>query len=312
MTEETLQESGKFKDGTALASRTAFLSLSFGLLGCERTSKGTEQEIETTADKALLKVKKTLFESDEYAIIKREDSKFKTRVKKLCLAGLADGIVTVPKGNVTRVFKLCAEHEVLRTGLVEAFKAAYPAIRDKALLLLGPLGDPKEYPPVEEVGEYFYFTYNFVTFDVPEMLKGLDVEMAAQQAKSHEKRMKDATEEIQQMRRALMLALVQKLQVELAGGTDAETGKEKRFHKSAITKLQAFLDEKEFAIMNVTDDQELAALAATARNLMNGVSVDMVKNSDEFKAALTKEMAKLGDALKPLVEDKGRVIKDVV
>jgi hypothetical protein len=296
-------------DGTALASKTAFLSLSFGCLGAERTSAGTEDDINTTADKTLLTVKKQLFESAEYAIIKREDGKFRRSVDMLCLRGIAEGIRTVPKGQIGKVYKMCVEYSIVRQGLVKAFVAVYPAIYSDALARLGPLADPSEYPAPESVEAHFYFRFRYVTFDVPSILKDVDVEMAAEQAEARTKILADATESIMHTRRVLMLAAVNGLKEALSPSADGEG---KRFHKSAITKLQKFVDEQEFAIMNVTDDKELAALAEQARKLIAGVTAKDVRKDENFKEMLLSQVSDLSAALAPLVEDAGRVVKAVV
>lgn len=289
-----------------LVNKTLFLEISFGLLGEERVAKGEEANIVTPADKSLLRVKKKLFVSPEFKEIRKADANFRTRIKKLCIEGVLRHARVVPHGKVDEIQELCIQHKTIRQGLVSKFKIVYPDLYKQAELLLGPMFKAIEYPHPDVVENSFKFDYNYVSFEVPGALKSINGAVYQEQVAKSTAIMQNAAEKITETRRALMAALVSKLQEELTPG---EGGEEKRFHKSAITKLQTFLTD--FNIMDVTNDAELAGLAAKCNALVSGITAANVKESDVFKDTLLKGISEIGAALKPLVEDKGRKLKTV-
>jgi len=293
-----------------LTKKTLFLQLSFSLLGSERTSQGTEQDIKTTADKQLLKVKKQLFKSPAYSKIKSIDAQLRRRVDKLCVRGALKSVRTVPNRNVGKVFDLCVKHEVLRTGLIKKFAEIYPTLYADAKAQLGPLHRSDEYPSPEYLAkhpeQYFGFAYDYVTYDVPGALKEIDGHAFLHQVGTRAQRIKSAEEEINRLRRTTFAALLSKLKEELAPGAE---GVEKKFSTKAIKKLQKFIAE--YDVMDVTSDDELKALKVKCANLIEGVTGDNIKSSENFKNDLLKEVGNLSDLLKPLVEEEGRALRDI-
>jgi hypothetical protein len=270
-------------ENAPLVNKTLFLEISFGLLGEERIAKGEEENIATKADKSLLRVKKKLFVSPEFKAIRKADAKFRRHLRKLCIEGVLKNARIVPHGKVDEIQDLCTQHEVLRKGLVAKFKIVYPDLYKQAEALLGPMFKAVEYPHPDMVDNSFTFAYNYVSFEVPGALKSINGAVYQQQVEKSAAIMQNAAEKITEARRALMSALVTKLQEELTPG---EGGEEKRFHKSAITKLQTFLSD--FNLMDVTNDTELAGLAAKCNALVSGITAANVKESDVFKDNLLK------------------------
>ena len=296
----------KINNVTELTKTTFFFEIAFKSLGNERTAQGVEDDIKTTADKRLLKVKKQLFVSPEFKAIRSADARLKRSIDTMCVKGALLSVRTIPQFCAKAAFGMCVEYELLRTALVEKFAVVYPTLYANAKLQLGPLFRAEDYPTPENVKTAFGFTYAFVTFDVPEALKAIDGVLYNKQVAGREAIMKTAAEEINKTRRAIFAALLGKLQDELSPG---ETGTTKKFHKSAITKLQKFVDE--YDIMNVTNDAELAALKIQTSKLISGITVDNIKSSEEFKTTLHAQIAGIGDLLKPLIEETGRALKTV-
>jgi hypothetical protein len=103
-----------------------------------------------------------------------------------------------------------------------------------------------------------------------------------------------------------MQAVLDKFRDELSPG---EEGKSKKFHAKTLTKLQKFVDE--YDIMDVTNFSELKALKDKCSKLVSGITVENIKNSEEFTASLLKDISGLSDLLRPLVEETGRALKIV-
>src|SRR5579863_2967704 len=97
----------KSKDVTELVKTTFFFEMGFKNIGEERKAPGTEQDIKTTANKALLKVKKRLFVSPEFQKIKSVDAQFKRLVGKLCVRGGLLTVRTIPKHRAKLILSMC-------------------------------------------------------------------------------------------------------------------------------------------------------------------------------------------------------------
>ena len=305
VTDTTLD--AKTTDVTELTKTTKFFQLTFHTLGNERTASGIEQDIKTTADKALLKVKKSLFgQSREYKAIRSADAKLKRTVDTLCVEGALRGVRTVPNGNVARVFTMCVEHDFVRTGLVEKFSVVYPELYERAKVMLGPLFKAEDYPTPQNVKSAFGFTYCYVTFDVPGDLKEIDGAVYQKQIEQRGAIMKSAANEINRVKCATMQAVLDKFKDELSPGED---GASKKFKSSTLKKLQKFVED--YDIMDVTNFVELKALKDQCSKLISGITVDNIRSSEDFKANLLKDVSGLSDLLKPLVEETGRALKIV-
>jgi hypothetical protein len=305
----------KSRDVSELVKTTFFFEMSFNNIGESRTAPGAEESIETTANKKMLKVLKRLFVSPQYAKIKSEDAKLKRKIDKLTVRGGLLTVRTIPKRHSRTVLSMCAEHDLVRASLVDAFALVYPVLYESAKAELGPMFRSEEYPAPfkkdgtpdpDSVRAAFKFTYNFVTYGVPEELKEFDGEGYRVQLQKRELVYKTAAEEINRTRRAIFSVLLSKLQIELAPG---ETGTEKKFRTAPMTKMQKFLEE--YDMMNVTTDVELAALKEKTAQLISGITGDNIKSSEEFKSTLFAQINEIGESLKTLTEEPGRALKVV-
>src|SRR5207237_10785313 len=133
---------------------------------------------------------------------------------------------------------------------------------------------PADYPPVEDVAREFGFSWQYVSFGVPEQLKAISQEVWEQEREKAAKRMAEATTEIQTVLRESMAKLVQHMRERLKEGPD---GKPLRFKETTVSNLVEFLANFEFR--NVTDDGELQILVAQACELLNGVDADDLRTT---------------------------------
>jgi hypothetical protein len=296
-------------DITPLMRTTKFFQVGFKALGDERTAIGTEQDIKTDADKAMLKVKKQLFgKSKEYRAIKSANARLMRQIDKYCVEGALERVRTVPNGNINRVFSMCIEHEVVLNGLVDKFVSIYPELYERVKVLLGPLFKADEYPAPEHVKAAFKFRYHIVSYDVPGDLRQLvDEKVYRQQLEQKQELMKNAADEINRTKCATMQAVLDAFKEELRIGED---GKSKKFKAKALKKLQKFVED--FDVMDVTNFEELKALKDQAAKLVSGITVDNIKSSEEFRANLLNQVSNIGELLKPLVEETGRALRVVI
>jgi hypothetical protein len=81
------------------------------------------------------------------------------------------------------------------------FLAAYPSLCLDAAKRLRGLYNPADYPPVDEVAREFGFCWQYVSFGVPDQLKGISQEVWEQECEKAAQRMAEASCEIQHVLR---------------------------------------------------------------------------------------------------------------
>jgi len=187
-----------------------------------------------------------------------------------------------------------------REQLVKAFLAAYPSLCLDAAKRLRGLYNPADYPPVSDVAREFGFSWQYVSFGVPEQLKGISQEVWEQEREKAAQRMAEASCEIQQVLRESMAKLVQHMAERLKEGGD---GKPLRFKETTVSNLVEFLTTFDFR--NVTDDTELQALVAQARQLLQGVNADDLRTTGELRTKVQQGMAGIAGHLDTMLKRTG-------
>ena len=130
-----------------------------------------------------------------------------------------------------------------RQTLVTAFLAMYPVLCQEAARRLRGLYNPADYPPIEEVTREFGLSWQYVSFGVPDQLKGISQEVWEQERDKAAQRMAEASSEIQQVLRQSMADLVAHAAERLKDGAD---GKPLRFKQSTVSNLWSPARELQF------------------------------------------------------------------
>ncbi|MGA9055177.1 MAG: hypothetical protein WB763_01565 [Terriglobia bacterium] len=143
--------------GADLARKTVFIKLHLGLLGNSR--KVSSSQVAVDADKALIRVSKTLLDSPELQAIRTLDGDIRHFLYDMCLP-FEVGIHLLPLGLVETVDERLHEFKDRRGELVESFLSAYPRLCQEAAGRLRTLYNPADYPPVDEVRSHFTFSGN--------------------------------------------------------------------------------------------------------------------------------------------------------
>jgi hypothetical protein len=263
------------------------------------TRKVSTAQIEADADKDLLRVSKHLLDSAELKAIGRFDGEIRRLLYNICLP-FEIGIHLLPIAALEAVEQRLRQFADDRERLVEAFLSAYPGLCHDASKRLRGLYNPADYPPVEEVRRQFGFSWQYVSFGVPDQLKGISEEVWKQEREKVAQRMAEASCEIQQVLRESMAKLVQHMADRLKDGAD---GKPLRFKESTVANLVEFLENFEFR--NVTDDQELQAVVSKARGLLQDVQVDDLRTTGDLRARIQQGMADLAGQLDTMVARSG-------
>ncbi len=279
-----------------LAKQTVFIKLHLGLLGNSR--KVSSSRVEVDADKALIRVSKTLLDSPELQAIRTLDGDVRHFLYDMCLP-FEVGIHLLPLGLVETVEERLHEFNDKRGELVESFLSAYPRLCQEAAGRLRTLYNPTDYPPVDEVRSHFTFGWQYVSYGVPEQLREISAQFFQEEREKAVVAMSEACTEIQQVMRASLLELVNHLRERLSDHAD---GKPQRLRESTVQKLRDFLGT--FDLRNVVDDQELKEQVEKARSLLEGVSTDALRNMPLVRAWVRKGMAEVAAQMDVLAGDR--------
>lgn len=283
--------------GLDLARKTVCIKVRLSTMG--NTRKVSTSQIEADADKDLLRVSKHLLDSAELKAIGRFDGEVRRFLYNICLP-FEVGIHLLPVAAIEVVEEKLRHFANQRQELVKAFLAAYPALCHEAAKRLRGLYNPADYPPTSDVEREFGFAWQYVSFGVPDQLKGISQEVWQQEREKAAQRMAEASSEIQQVLRETMAKLVQHMAERLKVGED---GKPVRFKETTVSNLVEFLANFEFR--NVTDDAELQGLVNQARTLLQGVEADDLRSTGELRALVQSGMEGLASQLDTMLTKTG-------
>jgi ribosomal protein S15P/S13E len=242
-----------------------------------------------------------LLDSAELKAIGRFDGEIRRFLYNICLP-FEIGIHLLPIQALEMVEQRLRAFRSDREALVQSFLAAYPGLCQDAARRLRGLYNPADYPPVEEVAREFGFSWQYVSFGVPEQLKGISREVFEQEREKAAQRMAEASSEIQQVLRETMARLVQHMADRLKDSAD---GKPLRFKESTVSNLVEFLAN--FQFRNVTDDAELQRMVGQARDLLQGVKADDLRSTGSLRSHVQQGMAEIAGRLDTmLVKGGGR------
>ena len=283
--------------GVDLARKTVCIKVRLSTMG--NTRKVSTSQIEADADKDLLRVSKHLVDSAELKAIGRFDGEIRRFLYNICLP-FEIGIHLLPITALETVEHRLRQFAEDRKQLVGAFIAAYPSLCQDAAKRLRGLYNPADYPPVDDVEREFGFSWQYVSFGVPDQLKGISREVWEQERERAAQRMAEASAEIQHVLRESMAKLVQHMADRLKEGQD---GKPLRFKETTVSNLVEFLANFEFR--NVTDDNELQSLVSQARELMQGVSADDLRTTGDLRARVQQGISGIAGQLDSLLTRTG-------
>lgn len=275
--------------GVDLARKTVCIKVRLSTMG--NTRKVSTSQIEADADKDLLRVSKHLLDSAELKAIGRFDGEIRRYLYNICLP-FEIGIHLLPIAVLEVVEGRLRQFATDRAELVRAFLAVYPALCQDAAKRLRGLYNPADYPPVDDVSREFGFSWQYVSFGVPDQLKGISREVWEQEREKAAQRMAEASSEIQQVLRQSMADLVTHMADRLKEGPD---GKPLKFKQSTVSNLVEFLSN--FSFRNVTDDHELQDLVTRARDLLQGVDADALRTVGDVRTRVQTGVSDLAAVL---------------
>jgi hypothetical protein len=288
-----------------LSKRTVLLNIEFHAFGNSKKLQSSQIAVQQTVaglavideqvKKSRIRASKALLESPELDAINQFDGRVKRHLDSVCLP-YDVALRVVPFVKLREIDDELKGFGQERKALVQAFLDSYPKRCETASTDLSSVHRLEDYPPVEDLARRFGFSWKWVSFAVPEQLKGICTEVWEQERSKAAQRMAEASSQIQLVLRETLLELVKHMGDRLK---EDESGKPVTFHKTTVSKLAEFLGNFDFR--NVTDDGELQAVVSQTKALLQGVDVEQLKTLGTIRTQMKSGVAALAAQLDGLV-----------
>lgn len=276
----------------------------------DRSRFGTKRRANTdavtvAADKTLLRLSKTILESEELKKVQQLDAETANYLRRLCLPSMfRGGIYLIPIGLVEEVNTTLETVAARRLELVQKAVDTYEVRAQETAARLKILAG--EVPSKEKFAQSFLFEWQFVTWETPTRLKSIRKSLFDVERKKAAAKLSAVADECRNAMRAGMADMVAHMVDRL---TPEDDGKKKRFQEATIKNWQEFF--RTFEMKDVTGDHELAAVVAKARDVLNGVDVKDLRENDALRTAMQQQFAILKQQMIPMVVDRGTRVIDL-
>ena len=259
----------------SITEQAVFVAVRFERFGNSR--RVASSQVEVDADKTRISVTKRLLDSQELQEVTRLDHKVIGYLDSKCLP-YERGLHVLPLGLLKRVDEDLRAFEAERNGYIDAFVAEYPKLLEAAREPLGGLFNERDYLTADQARAEFRMGWNYITLSTPGALADISKDLFNEERSKIASKMEESYEEWRVLLRVAMADLVKRLEESLVEGPD---GKSRKLTDSAVNKLKDFLETFEFR--NINNDQELAGINAKLKDLMDGVTVKDLRESDRLK-----------------------------
>jgi hypothetical protein len=278
-----------------IAAKTICLSIQKRSFGNSR--KASMSVVTVEADKALLRLTKTLLDSPELVAIGKHDSKVANAIEKVSFpSNFKAGVYLVSVTRVTETNENLKTWQAEREVLVNRACEMYAQRCEETAARLNVVAASGDYPSVEVFRSKFGFEWNWVAFETPTKLKAINADIFEQEKQKAVIQLTMVADNVQQAIRKQLSDMFDHLADRLTPGAD---GKPKRLMKSATGNIQEWLKSFE----DITGDADFAPIIAKARSVMEGVDPQTLKD-DLVRTKVLNEISELAAALDPLVVDK--------
>ncbi len=292
---------------TSFTDKVVFLSIHFGRFGNSRKVKTEKVEIAdgqstffsgltVRADKDRLNVTKHLLDSKILHEITSLDGKILGWVKDQCLP-YEEGTHVLPLGLVEKVDERLRQFTAERNELVNQFVLDYPGLLADARQPLGDLFDENDYATAEEAGLEFQMRWNYLSITAPGKLGLISPQLLSREKEKLGERMNEAYGEWRTLLRVAVAEMTERLRDSLLPG---ENGKTRKLTESSVSKLQSFLDT--FSFRNVTNDEELRGVTDSLKAMMEGITTDKLRESENLKASLGERLKAAASTLSVMTQ----------
>jgi hypothetical protein len=176
---------------------------------------------------------------------------------------------------------------------------AYDDLKADARQRLGRLYNPADYP--EEVRGLFAVAWDFPSVEPPGYLMRIAPEVYEEERRRVAARFEEAVRLAEQAFATEFSRLLAHLSERLADGAN---GQRQVFRDSVVGNLSEFFAR--FAQLNVRSNPELDALVEQARQMVQGVSPQRLRDSDSLRQQVAQDMARVRQQVEGLLVDAPR------
>jgi hypothetical protein len=259
----------------------------------------------TTAKSRSLRHQKQLIESPELDEIRSQDSKLRSFIEKMSAAAGHESTRFVLSSEVERIWRMMEGYRTIRRPqLVAAFMAEYRKLEalnfEPLKEALGDQFDRGDYRPSDEVEAGFSFTYTVRNVGTVE-LTGLPSHIIDEEIAKERKQRAEAVEEFKGVLRFTLKKLIDTLFAAVKPQMD---GKKRKFYDSSVENLLEFINN--FEKQDMANDTETQVLIKSLKQVLSGVTPDMVRESDNLKVHIASKLDELSKEAFKLVQVTGR------
>lgn len=248
-----------------------------------------------------IKGRKHLVDPEHLAGVKRVVSQARALLRKQALPFPVDGLTLVPRESISGIEAGLRELQQQFHLEVERFATDYAHCRSEARQVLGELFSETDYPM--EIRQRFGFQWRYVQLTLPGQSSVLSPELYERERRKFLELMESTRTEAMLALREEFSGLVAHMAERLAPGSGSGE-KPRVLRASMVEKLEAFLDG--FSQRNLFQDQALEELVAQARQVLRGVDIEALRQSDAVKQRVQSGMQALREAVDDSLEELPR------
>jgi len=259
----------------------------------------TPNLMEKVGNSEWLKGAKILVDPDSLSPARSAINKARTYLAQNALPFPIHGLTLVPKETLGRIDDALCEMKSEFEAEVEKFIESYEYERQKARESLGHLFNGADYPI--DIRRKFRFEWRFITMDVPGKSGILTPELYQREKEKFQTLMEETRELATVALREEFAGIVRHMVERLSGEED---GRPKKFKNSMMEKMGEFLES--FGDRNLFADDKLAELVDQARDVVNGLSTDELRQDSNLRRYIAEEMDRLRVSVDGALEDLPR------
>jgi len=282
--------------------RAIVLSLSLHSLGVYR--KGDLSQMQTDADRSLLTLTKRILVCPELKAIESylEETRRYVAAQAIVNVLLRPGLYLVPLDSVKSLDAYLLQRIDGLPPLVEAFLQSYDTRKAEAECRLKSQAKAHDYPSAEGVRRAFGIEVSYLAFSVPQQLEHLSHALFTREQEKAQANVIEMAARIEDVlvvsTRKLVDHLVERL-------SDAEDGQPKRFWVARGAEKLTLIDRaREFFQLlktkNVVESQAIHELADLGQQLLDGVDVDSLRDSEALRAHIRQQFEVVQEQLAAL------------
>lgn len=254
----------------------------------EAEAEADDESSMVEIDYSLLTLSKSLLPREALRPIRALDAEWKRQMNLLAtpVKVIGNGKFVIPICFVDDADTAVLNFMDMRRQLIETFLDNYEAFIREGMEALGELADRRNYPSREEVRSKFYVKYSWKSFNVPQALKAVNVDLMRREMNRARVEWANAADEIRDGLRAGLYDLIGEAMDKFGSKTE---GDKISFSSTFIDKVNRFLET--FDGRDLTGDEEVRGMVKNLREVMEGVTDKAIKKDADIRA-------KVADAFK--------------